>query len=197
YDRQGPKLGAVLAVNPDALGAARNLDAARRAGRILGPLHGIPLLIKDNIETRDPLPTTAGSLALATARHSADTPVAARLRAACAVVLGKANLSEWANFRSSRSVSGWSAVGGQTRCPYDPARNPSGSSAGPAAGTAANLCAAAIGSETDGSVLAPPSLNRPVGGKPTPGLGGGGGGVAISTRQGTTRPMTASVAQAG
>ncbi|HKD52711.1 MAG TPA: amidase [Steroidobacteraceae bacterium] len=196
YDRQGPKLGAVLAINPDALSAARNLDAARRAGKILGPLHGIPLLIKDNIETRDPLPTTAGSLALATARHSADAPVAARLRAAGAVVLGKANLSEWANFRSSRSVSGWSAVGGQTRCPYDPTRNPSGSSAGPAAGTAANLCAAAIGSETDGSVLAPASINGLVGVKPTVGLVSGVGVVPITTRQDTTGPMARSVADA-
>src|ERR1700751_2604135 len=148
YDRSGSKLGAVLAVNPDALAAARALDAARRAGKLQGPLPGIPLLLKDNIETRDPLPTTAGSLALATARHATDAPGAARLRAAGAIVLGKANLTEWANFRSSRSVSGWSGVGGQTRCPYDPTRNPSGSSAGPAAGTAANLCAAALGSET-------------------------------------------------
>jgi amidase len=196
YDRQGPKLAAVLALNPDALAAARNLDAARRAGKISGPLHGIPLLIKDNIETRDPLPTTAGSLALAAARHSADAPVAARLRAAGAVVLGKANLSEWANFRSSRSVSGWSAVGGQTRCPYDPARNPSGSSAGPAAGTAANLCAAAIGSETDGSVLAPASINGLVGLKPTVGLVSGEGVVPITRRQDTTGPMTRTVADA-
>jgi amidase len=196
YDRQGPKLGAVLAVNPDALTAARSLDAARRAGRILGPLHGIPLLIKDNIETLDPLPTTAGSLALAEARHTADAPVAARLRAAGAVVLGKANLSEWANFRSTHAVSGWSAVGGQTRCPYDPTRNPSGSSAGPAAGTAANLCAAAIGSETDGSVLAPASINGLVGVKPTVGLVSGVGVVPITTRQDTTGPMTRSVADA-
>jgi len=111
YDRRGPQLRAVLALNPQALAAARELDAARRAGKLKGPLHGIPLLLKDNIETRDPLPTTAGSLALAGARHAADAPVAARLRAAGAIVLGKANLSEWANFRDSRSVSGWSGVG--------------------------------------------------------------------------------------
>ena len=117
YDRQGPKIGAVLAVNPDALSAARALDAERRAGKLRGPLHGIPLLIKDNIETRDPLPTTAGSLALASARHTQDAAVVARLRAAGAIVLGKGNLSEWANFRALLSVSGWSAVGGQTRCP--------------------------------------------------------------------------------
>jgi len=196
YDRAGPKLGAVLAVNPEALSAARALDAARRAGKLQGPLHGIPLLLKDNIETRDPLPTTAGSLALVSARHRADAPVAARLRAAGAIVLGKANLSEWANFRSSRSVSGWSGVGGQTRCPYDPTRNPSGSSAGPAAGTAANLCAASVGSETDGSVLAPASINGLVGVKPTLGLVSGVGVVPISTRQDTTGPMTRSVTDA-
>ena len=196
YDRAGPKLGAVLAVNPEALASARALDAARRAGKLQGPLHGIPLLLKDNIETRDPLPTTAGSLALATARHSADAPVAARLRAAGAVVLGKANLTEWANFRSTRSVSGWSGVGGQTRCPYDPTRNPSGSSAGPAAGTAANLCAASVGSETDGSVLAPASINNLVGVKPTKGLVSGVGVVPITTRQDTTGPITRSVADA-
>jgi amidase len=196
YDRRGPKLGAVLALNPDALSAARALDAERRAGKLRGPLHGIPLLLKDNIETLDPMPTTAGSLALATARHSVDSPVAGRLRAAGAVVLGKANLSEWANARSSRSVSGWSGVGGQTRCPYDPARNPSGSSAGPACGTAANLCAAAIGSETDGSILAPASINGLVGMKPTVGLISGVGVVPITTRQDTTGPMTRTVADA-
>ncbi|HEY7963473.1 MAG TPA: amidase [Steroidobacteraceae bacterium] len=196
YDRRGPALRAVLAVNPQALEAARALDAERRAGRLRGPLHGIPLLIKDNVETRDPLPTTAGSLALAAARHAADAPVAAQLRAAGAVILGKANLSEWANFRSTRSVSGWSGVGGQTRCPYDPARNPSGSSAGPAAGAAASLCAAAIGSETDGSILAPASINGLVGLKPTVGLVSGVGVVPITTRQDTTGPMTRTVADA-
>jgi amidase len=196
YDRQGPKIGAVLAVNPDALSAARALDVERRAGKLRGPLHGIPLLIKDNIETCDSLPTTAGSLALASARHTQDAPVAARLRAAGAIVLGKANLSEWANFRALASVSGWSAVGGQTRCPYDPTRNPSGSSAGPAAGTAANFCAAAIGSETDGSILAPASLNAVVGLKPTVGLVSGAGVVPIAARQDTTGPMTRTVADA-
>ena len=196
YDRQGPKIGAVLALNPDALSAARALDAERRAGKLRGPLHGIPLLIKDNIETRDPLPTTAGSLALASARHTQDAPVVARLRAAGAIVIGKANLSEWANFRALLSVSGWSAVGGQTRCPYDPTRNPSGSSAGPAAGTAANFCAAAIGSETDGSILAPASLNAVVGLKPTVGLVSGAGVVPIAARQDTTGPMTRTVADA-
>jgi amidase len=196
YDRAGPKLAAVLGVNPEALSSARHLDAARRAGKLLGPLHGIPILLKDNIETHDALPTTAGSLALASARHTVDAPVAARLRAAGALLLGKANLSEWANFRSSRSVSGWSAVGGQTRCPYDPRRNPSGSSAGPAAAAAANLCAAAVGSETDGSVLAPASICGLVGVKPTFGLVSGEGVVPITSLQDTTGPMTRTVADA-
>ncbi|HVS77825.1 MAG TPA: amidase, partial [Steroidobacteraceae bacterium] len=195
-DRRGPMLGSVLAVNPDALAAARGLDRERAQGRLRGPLHGIPMLLKDNIETRDPLPTTAGSLALAGARHSQDSPVAARLRAAGAVILGKANLSEWANFRSTRSCSGWSAVGGQTRCPYQPARNPSGSSAGPAAAASASLCAAAIGTETDGSVLAPASINGLVGLKPTVGLVSSAGIVPISSRQDTAGPMTRSVADA-
>jgi amidase len=196
YDRRGPALGAVLAVNPQALEAARALDAERRTGRLRGALHGIPLLLKDNIETRDPLPTTAGSLALAGARHAADAPMAAQLRAAGAVILGKANLSEWANFRSTRSVSGWSGVGGQCRCPYDPTRNPSGSSAGSAVGAAASLCAAAVGSETDGSILAPASINGLVGLKPTVGLVSGAGVVPITTRQDTTGPLTRSVADA-
>jgi amidase len=196
YDRKGPRLGAVLALNPEALSAARALDAARRAGKLQGPLHGIPMLLKDNIETRDPLPTTAGSLALASARHSEDAPMAARLRAAGCIVIGKANLTEWANFRSTRSVSGWSGVGGQTLCPYNLRRNPSGSSAGPAAGTTANLCAAAIGSETDGSILAPASINGLVGLKPTVGLVSGVGVVPITARQDITGPMTRTVADA-
>ena len=136
-DAAGPTYRSVLAVNPDALAAARALDAERRAGKLRGPLHGIPILIKDNIATRDPLPTTAGSYALARAFHRTDAALVARLRAAGAVVLGKTNLSEWANFRSTRSSSGWSAVGGQTGNAYDVARNPSGSSSG--SGTAAAL----------------------------------------------------------
>ncbi|MBS0364863.1 MAG: amidase [Proteobacteria bacterium] len=196
YDRAGPMLRTVLALNPDAEAAASALDAQRRAGKLRGPLHGVPLLLKDNIETLDPLPTTAGSLALAASRHTADAPVAARLRAAGAVVLGKANLSEWANFRSTHSISGWSGVGGQTRCPYDPLRDPSGSSAGSCAGTAANLCAAALGSETDGSILAPASINGVVGLKPTVGLVSGEGVVPISRRQDTTGPVTRTVADA-
>lgn len=195
-DRRGPALRSVIATNPDALGMARALDAERLAGRSRGPLHGLPILIKDNIETLDPLPTTAGSLALAGARHAADAPLAARLRAAGAVVLGKANLSEWANFRSVHSVSGWSGVGGQTRNPYAVRRNPSGSSAGPAAAAAASLCAGAIGTETDGSVLAPASICGLVGMKPTLGLVSGVGVVPISPRQDTAGPMTRSVTDA-
>lgn len=195
-NRKGPRLGAVLAVNPDAVHIARDLDRERTQGKIRGPLHGIPILLKDNIETRDPLPTTAGSLALVSARHSQDSPMAARLRAAGAVFIGKANLSEWANFRSTRSTSGWSGVGGQTRCPYNPARNPSGSSSGPGSAVSANLCAAAIGTETDGSVLAPASINGLVGMKPTVGLVSSEGIVPISSRQDTAGPMTRSVADA-
>jgi amidase len=195
-NRKGPQLGAVLAVNPQALASARQLDRERAQGKLRGPLHGIPILLKDNIETRDPLPTTAGSLALVGARHAQDSPMAGRLRAAGAVILGKANLSEWANFRSTRSCSGWSGVGGQTRCPYDPTRNPSGSSAGPASAASANLCAAAVGTETDGSVLAPASINGLVGMKPTVGLVSSQGIVPISSRQDTAGPMTRTVADA-
>lgn len=195
-DRAGPALRSVLALNPAALGAARALDAERRAGRVRGPLHGIPLLIKDNIETADPLPTTAGSRALRESFHDADAPLVARLRAAGAIVLGKSNLSEWANFRSTHSTSGWSALGGQTRNAYAPERSPSGSSAGSAVATAASLCAAAIGTETNGSILAPASVNGIVGLKPTLGLVSGEGVVPISPRQDTAGPMARSVADA-
>ena len=195
-DRAGPALRSVLALNPAALAAARSLDAERRAGHVRGPLHGIPLLIKDNIETCDALPTTAGSRALGDSFHAADAPLVARLRAAGAIVLGKSNLSEWANFRSTHSTSGWSAVGGQTRNAYAPDRSPSGSSAGSAVATAASLCAAAIGSETNGSILAPASLNGVVGLKPTLGLVSGEGIVPISPRQDTAGPMGRTVADA-
>lgn len=195
-DRSGPRLNAVIATNPRALSIARGLDAEYRAGRSRGPLHGIPLLIKDNIETLDPLPTTAGSLALAKSYHSSDAPLVARLRAAGAVILGKANLSEWANFRSSHALSGWSGVGGQTLNPYATRRSPSGSSSGPAAAAAASFCAGAIGTETDGSVLAPSSRCGLVGFKPTVGLVSGAGVVPITPRQDTAGPMTRSVADA-
>jgi amidase len=193
-DRAGPRFRAVLAVNPDARRAAQTLDEERKLGRLRGPLHGIPILLKDNIESADPLPTTAGSLALARSTHAADAPLVAKLRAAGVVILGKTNLSEWANFRSTRSSSGWSGVGGQTRNAYDRSRNPSGSSSGSAVATALSLCAAAIGSETDGSILAPSSLNGIVGLKPTAGLVSGTGVVPISPRQDTAGPMGRSVA---
>ncbi len=195
-DQAGPEYRSVLAVNPAALDAARALDAERKAGTLRSPLHGIPLLIKDNIETRDPLPTTAGSLALANSFHQTDAPLVARLRAAGVVVLGKANLSEWANFRGNHSISGWSAVGGQTRNAHDRLRNPSGSSAGSAVGTAASFCAAAIGTETDGSILSPASVNGIVGLKPTVGAVSGKGIVPITPRQDTAGPMARSVADA-
>lgn len=195
-DRSGPSLNAVIATNPLALSIARDLDAERRAGRNRGPLHGLPLLIKDNIETLDPLPTTAGSLALAKAYHEADAPLVARLRAAGAVILGKTNLSEWANFRSAHSVSGWSGVGGQTLNPYATRFNPSGSSSGSAAATAASLCAGAIGTETDGSVLEPSSRCGLVGFKPTVGLVSGIGVVPVTPRQDTVGPMARSVLDA-
>ena len=191
--RNGPKLGAVLAVNPDAATIAVQLDRERKDNRLRGPLHGIPILIKDNIETRDPVSTTAGSLALADWRAPEDAAVAARLRAAGAIILGKTNLSEWANFRSTHSTSGWSGRGGQTKNPYALDRNPSGSSSGSGAATAANLCAAAIGSETDGSVTSPSSINGICGIKPTVGLVSRSGIVPISASQDTAGPMARTV----
>ena len=195
-DRAGPELRSVLSLSPVALRVARALDIERRHGNVRGPLHGIPILIKDNIETRDPLPTTAGSKALLRSFHSTDAPLVARLRAAGAIVLGKGNLSEWANFRSTHSTSGWSAVGGQTRNAYAPDRSPSGSSAGSAVAAAASFCAAAIGSETNGSILAPASLNGLVGLKPAPGLVSGEGIVPISPRQDVAGPLARTVADA-
>ncbi len=194
YDQSGPALRSVLAVNPDLLVAARALDAERRAGHLRGPLHGLPLLIKDNIATADRLPTTAGSRALAGSFQRLDAPLVARLRAAGALVIGKANLSEWANFRSTHACSGWSGLGGQTRNAYDRERNPSGSSAGSAVATAASFCAAAIGSETNGSILSPSSLNGVVGLKPTVGLVSGAGIVPLSPRQDTAGPIGRCVA---
>lgn len=189
FDRTGPSFRSVLAVNPDAERAAAALDAERRAGKLRGPLHGIPMLVKDNIETADRLPTTAGSRALAASFAASDAPLIARLRAAGVVVLGKTNLSEWANFRSTHSCSGWSAVGGQTGNAYAPDRNPSGSSSGSAVAAAASFCAAAVGSETNGSILSPSSLNGLVGLKPTHGLVSGAGVVPISPRQDTAGPI--------
>ena len=192
-DRRGPTLRAVVALNPDALAQARALDAERKAGHIRGPLHGIPILIKDNIETADAMPTTAGSLALAANLTRRDAPVVARLRAAGAVILGKTNLSEWANIRSTRSMSGWSAVGGLVRNPYALDRTACGSSSGSGAAVAASFAAAALGTETDGSVVCPSSLNGLVGLKPSIGLVSRTFVVPISHSQDTPGPMARSV----
>ncbi len=195
-DRTGPTLRSVIATNPDAIAQARALDAERKAGQVRGPLHGVPILIKDNIETRDAMPTTAGSLALKHNRTGRDAPVVALLRAAGAVILGKTNLSEWANIRSSRSMSGWSAVGGLVRNPYALDRTACGSSSGSGAAIAASLAAGALGTETDGSVVCPAAINGLVGLKPTVGLVSRTHIVPISHSQDTPGPMTRSVRDA-
>ena len=187
-----PALRSVIEINPDALDIAAELDRGPRRG----PLHGIPVLIKDNIDTADKLHTTAGSLALVDAPTPRDAAIVERLRAAGAIILGKTNLSEWANFRSTRSVSGWSGRGGQTRNPYALDRNPCGSSSGSGAAVAANLCAVAVGTETDGSIVCPSSMNGIVGIKPTVGLLGGRGIVPISHSQDTAGPMARTVRDA-
>lgn len=192
-DRKGPRLHAVIALNPDALAQAKALDAERKAGRVRGDLHGIPVLIKDNIETLDPVPTTAGSLALADNLTRRDAPVVARLRAAGAVILGKTNLSEWANIRSTRSMSGWSAVGGLVRNPYALDRTACGSSSGSGAAVAASFAAAAVGTETDGSIVCPSAMNGLVGMKPSIGLVSRTHVVPISHSQDTPGPMARSV----
>jgi amidase len=188
-----PRVNAVIAVDPTALGQARRLDRMRRAR---GPLFGMPILIKDNIETAGPLPTTAGSLALAGNVTGRDAPLVARLRAAGAVIVGKANLSEWANIRSSDSISGWSAVGGQVRNPYALNRNPCGSSSGSAVAVSARIVPAAIGTETDGSITCPAAINGIVGFKPTVGLVSRTHVVPISHSQDTPGPMTLNVRDA-
>jgi amidase len=188
-----PRLNAVIALDPTALDQARALDRVRRAR---GPLHGMPILIKDNIETLGPLPTTAGSLALANNVTGRDAPLVARLRAAGAVILGKANLSEWANIRSSDSISGWSAVGGQVRNPYALNRNPCGSSSGSAVAVASGMVPAAIGTETDGSITCPAAINGIVGFKPSVGLVSRTHVVPISHSQDTPGPMTLTVRDA-
>lgn len=193
-DRAGPKLNAVLALNPKAVDDARRLDAERKAGRVRGPLHGVPVLLKDNIEAADGLPTTAGSLALAANITNRDAPIVKRLTDAGAVILGKANLSEWANFRSTRSISGWSAVGGLVRNPYSLDRTACGSSSGSGAAVAAGLAAIAVGTETDGSVTCPAAMNGIVGLKPTVGLVSRTHIVPISPEQDTAGPMTRTVA---
>ena len=193
---KGPELRAVIEINPEALALAGALDAEMKAKGPRGPLHGIPILIKDNIATADRMTTTAGSLALEGSIPSRDAFIAARLRAAGAILLGKANLSEWANFRSTRSTSGWSSRGGQCRNPYALDRDPSGSSSGSAAAAAASLCAAAVGSETDGSIVSPASRCGIVGIKPTVGLLSRSGIIPISHTQDTAGPMARTVADA-
>jgi len=195
-DKSGPKLNAVIELNPDALTIADEMDKERKAGKIRGLLHGVPVLIKDNINTGDKMMTTAGALAL-TGNHAAkDAFIIKQLRAAGAVILGKTNLSEWANFRSNRSTSAWSSRGGQTRMPYILDRNPSGSSSGSGSAVAANLCAVAIGTETDGSVVSPSSVNGLVGIKPTVGLLSRSGIIPISSTQDTAGPMARTVTDA-
>jgi len=191
-DRSGPTLRSVLYVNSKALEEARILDEERRNGRIRGPLHGIPVLIKANINTGDQMPTSAGSLALENF-FPPEAPLVRRLRTAGAIILGKTNLSEWANFRSPHSSSGWSSAGGQTRNPYVLDRSPSGSSSGSAVALAANLCPLAIGTETDGSIVSPASANGIVGLKPTRGLVPAEGIVPISHTQDTAGPMARTV----
>jgi amidase len=195
-DRQGPKLLSVLEINPDAIEIAEALDRERVTQGPRGPLHGIPLLLKDNIATADQMQTTAGSLALLGSRVPRDAFVARRLREAGAVILGKTNLSEWANFRSSASSSGWSGRGGQGRNPYVLDRTPCGSSSGSGAAIAANLAAAALGTETDGSILCPSSTNALVGIKPTVGLTSRAGVIPIAHSQDTIGPMARTVADA-
>jgi amidase len=195
-NRKGPELRAVLEVNPDALAIADLLDQERQSKGPRGPLHGIPVLIKDNIDTADRMTTTAGSLALEGSTPEQDSGVAQRLRAAGAVILGKTNLSEWANFRSTHSSSGWSGRGGQTKNPYALDRNPSGSSSGTGAAVAANLCAAGVGSETDGSIVSPSALNGIVGIKPTLGVIPGNGIIPIAHSQDTAGPMARTVTDA-
>ena len=195
-DDAGPMLNAVLAINPNALADAKALDALLAEGINKGPLHGVPILLKDNIDTADPMPTTAGSLALQLNLTGRDAPLVARLRAAGAVILGKTNLSEWANFRSGASTSGWSAVGGQTRYPHVLDRNPCGSSSGSGSAMAAGLAAATIGTETDGSIVCPASINGVVGLKPTVGLVSRTHIVPISATQDTAGPMVLTVSDA-
>jgi amidase len=195
-DKNGPKLNAIIELNPDAADIAAMRDRERKAGKVRGPLHGIPVLVKDNINTGDKMMTTAGSLALLGNQAAKDAFIIQRLRDAGAVLLGKTNLSEWANFRSSRSTSGWSSRGGQTRCPYILERNPSGSSAGSGSAAAANLCTIAIGTETDGSIVSPAAVNGLVGIKPTVGLWSRSGIIPISATQDTAGPMARSVRDA-
>lgn len=195
-DQQGPNLHAVIEINPDALSIADQLDTERKANKVRGPMHGIPVLLKDNIDTGDKMQTTAGSLALAGNIASKDAFVVQKLREAGAVILGKTNLSEWANFRSSRSSSGWSSRGGQTKNPYLLDRSPCGSSSGSGVAVAADLCVVTVGTETDGSIACPASMNGIVGIKPTVGLVSRSGIIPISKTQDTAGPFGKTVRDA-
>jgi amidase len=193
---KGPELRSVIEVNPDAIKIARQLDVERKSGKIRGPLHGIPILIKDNIDTGDQMQTTAGSLALVGSPANDDAIIIQKLREAGAVLLGKTNLSEWANFRSNKSSSGWSGRGGQVRNPFCTDRSPCGSSSGTGASVSANLCVLGIGTETDGSIVCPSGINGIVGIKPTVGLWSGDGIIPISHSQDTAGPMSRTVTDA-
>lgn len=195
-DRNGPRVNAVIEINPEALAIAEALDAERAAGKLRGPLHGIPVLLKDNIDTGDRMQTTSGSLALEGTPARRDAFIVRRLRAVGAVILGKANLSEWANFRGKHSVSGWSSRGGLTHNPYALDRSACGSSSGSAAAVAASFCAAALGTETDGSIICPAQTNGIVGLKPTLGLLSRSGIVPIAHSQDTAGPMARTVTDA-
>ncbi len=195
-DKSGPTINSVIEINPDALAIADALDTERKAGKLRGAMHGIPVLIKDNINSGDKMLTTAGSIALDGNQASADAFIIKKLRESGAVLLGKTNLSEWANFRSNRSASGWSSRGGQTRNPYVLDRNPCGSSSGSGAAVAANFCAVAIGTETNGSIICPASINGVVGIKPTVGLWSRNGIIPISATQDTAGPMARTVRDA-
>ncbi|MEA3060162.1 MAG: amidase, partial [Sphingomonadales bacterium] len=195
-DRAGPTLRSIIETNPDALEIADALDRERAQGTVRGPLHGIPIVLKDNINTADRMQTTAGSLALLGAPAAQDAPVARKLREAGAVILAKANMSEWANFRSSRSSSGWSGRGRQTRNPFVLDRSPGGSSSGSGVSVSANLCVAALGTETDGSIMSPSSASGIVGIKPTVGLTSRQGVIPISHSQDTVGPHARTVTDA-
>ena len=195
-DKSGPILNSIIELNPDAIDIAEAMDHERKEGKVRGPLHGIPILVKDNIDTADKMMTTAGSIALAGNIASKDAHIVKLLRDAGAVILGKTNLSEFANFRSTHSTSAWSSRGGQTKMPYGLNRNPSGSSSGTGAAIAANLCAIGIGTETDGSIVSPASVNALVGIKPTVGLWSRSGIIPISATQDTAGPMCRTVKDA-
>ncbi len=195
-DKNGPKLNAVLTINPDAMTIAQQLDEEMEQGQIRGPLHGIPVLLKDNIDTHDKMPCTAGAIPMKNSFPLKDSPLASQLRDAGAVILGKTNLSEWANFHSSFSSSGWSGLGGQTNNPYELSRNPCGSSAGSGVAVSANLCVIAIGTETNGSIVCPSNNNGIVGIKPTVGLISRSGIIPISFTQDTGGPMSRTVTDA-